>query len=253
MMRDPVLVHAAVANGQDARAGTTAWNSLYRVGAAAAVGVLLLLPIQMIVFVVAPPPTTVGDWFALYQRNPPLGLLAMDLLLIVDYVLAGLVILALGVALWRVSPALTLIAGALEFVALPTYLASTGAFEMLALSNAHAMAGTESERALLLAAGQALLVTWQGTAFAVSYTLSGVALLMISTVMWRSARFGRFTAATGMVAGAAGIVPASAGTVGLVLSLISLVPLVIWIVRVAHTLIHLAASSPAVARIAGEA
>src|SRR5690242_16808171 len=46
------------------------WKALYRIGAAAAVGVLALVPIQMFVFITNPPPDTVAGWFALFQRSP---------------------------------------------------------------------------------------------------------------------------------------------------------------------------------------
>jgi hypothetical protein len=94
---------------------------------------------------------------------------------------------------------------------------------------------------VLLAAGQALLVTWQGTAFAVGYILSGAALLIISVVMRRSTTFSKVTGYVGIVAGAAALVPANAGTVGLVLSLVSLVPLVVWLALVARQLFQLGA------------
>jgi hypothetical protein len=230
---------AAASTGRAAPAVMSTWASLYRVGALAAAGVLGLIPIQMIVYLVSPPPGAVADWFALFQRSSLLGLLSMDLLLMVDYVLLGLVLLALGAALWRVSPAITVIAVSFELIAVATYFASTAALEMLVLSNAHTAATTEAERAILLAAGQAMLVNWQGTAFAASYILSGVALLMISAVMLRSPDFGKRAGQVGIVAGAAGLVPASAGTLGLVLSLASLVPLVIWLVFVARTLFRL--------------
>lgn len=58
----------------------TAGATLYRLGAAAAIGVLVLVPLQMLVFGTTPPPDTVTGWFALFQRNALLGLLDMDLL-----------------------------------------------------------------------------------------------------------------------------------------------------------------------------
>ncbi len=194
----------------------------------------------MIVYVVSPPPSTVVNWFALFQRNPLLGLLAMDLLLIVDYALLGLVFLALWAALRRASPSFTAIALTLELVAVATYFSSTAAFEMLSLSHQHTAATTDAERAMFLAAGQAMLAIWQGTAFDVSYILSGIALLMISVVMLHSRMFSKVTASAGIVGRAAALVPSAAGTVGLILSLISLVPLVLWLILVARTLFHLA-------------
>ncbi len=50
------------------------------VGGAAALITVLFIPIQMIVFVVSPPPATVLDYFTLFQSNRLLGLLDLDLL-----------------------------------------------------------------------------------------------------------------------------------------------------------------------------
>src|SRR5687768_13094876 len=78
-----------------------AWKPLYRTGAWAAIAVLVLVPFQMLVFVAWPPPETAEGWFRLFERNVVVGLLDMDLLLIVDQVLIGVMFLAIAVALWR--------------------------------------------------------------------------------------------------------------------------------------------------------
>lgn len=53
----------------------------------AALAVLVLIPIQMVVFFIWPPRNSVIGWFTLFQDNAFVGLLNMDLLLIVDYLL----------------------------------------------------------------------------------------------------------------------------------------------------------------------
>ena len=140
----------------------------------------------MVVFFLWPPPNSVIGWFTLFQDNALVGLLDMDLLLIVDYLLLIGVFSALWASLRRANESLMAIALILQLVATATYLASTVAFEMLTLSNQYATATTEVERSIFLAAGQAMLATWQGTAFDVSYVLSGLAILIVSAVMLRS-------------------------------------------------------------------
>jgi len=193
----------------------------------------------MIVFFVWPPPSTVTGWFTLFQDNAFVGLLDMDLLLIVDYALMGIVFLALWAALRRASQSFMTIALTLELVGVATYFASTVAFEMLSLSNLYAAATTDAERATLLAAGQAMLATWQGTAFNVSYILGAVALLIVSVVMLRSHVFSKITAYVGVLASALMFVPPTAGTIGIFFSLISLVPTVIWLILIAQKLFRL--------------
>ena len=216
------------------------WRALYRIGAGAAWTVLALMPLQMIVFLLWPPPTTVDGWFTLFHQNPIVGLIDMDLLLAVDYVLLGLVFLALWAALRLLSPSLTTIAVAFELLGIATYFASATAFEMLTLSNQYAAAETNTERGILLAAGRSMLVTWQGTAFSASYLLAALALFAMSAAMLRSGIFSATTAYVGIIAGALNLVPPTVGTVGVMLSLVSLVPTVFWLILVARQLARLA-------------
>jgi len=226
-------------SAKDAETADSPWKGLYKVGGAAALTVLVFMPIQMIVFFVWPPPSTVLGWFTLFQDNALVGLLDMDLLLIVDYALMGMLFLALWAALRRVSQSFMAIALTLELVGVTTYFASTAAFEMLSLSNSYAAATTEAERSTLVAAGQAMIATWQGTAFNVSYILGAVALLVVSVVMLRSNVFSRITAYVGILASALMFVPPTVGTVGILFSLISLIPTVIWLILVARRLFQL--------------
>lgn len=214
------------------------WQTLHRVGGVTALAVLVLIPIQMVVFFLWPPPSSVIGWFTLFQDNALVGLLDMDLLLIVDYLLLIGVFSALWASLRKANESLMAIALILQLVATASYLASTAAFEMLSLSNQYATATTDAERSLFLAAGQAMLVTWQGTAFDVSYVLSALAVLIVSAVMLRSHLFSKVTGYVGLSAGVLMLVPPTAGFIGVIFSLLSLVPLVIWLALVARRLLR---------------
>jgi hypothetical protein len=206
----------------------------------AALAVLVLIPIQMVVFILWPPPNSVIGWFTLFQDNALVGLLDMDLLLIVDYLLLIGVFSALWASLRRANESLMAIALILQLVATATYFASTVAFEMLTLSNQYTTATTYAERSIFLAAGQAMLVTWQGSAFDVSYVLSALAILIVSAVMLRSHHhlFTKTTGYAGLSAGVLALIPPTAGTIGVVLSLVSLVPMVIWLALIARRLLR---------------
>ena len=65
--------------------------------------VVLIIPIQIIVFILYPPPTTTLEWFNLFQENRIIGLLDMDLLFIIDQLLFGFVILALYIKLRHIN------------------------------------------------------------------------------------------------------------------------------------------------------
>lgn len=66
-------------------------------------------------------------------------------------------LLALSAALRRFNPSLTLLAISLGFLGIAAYLAFNTAFSILSLSEQYAAANCKSQRAALLAAGQAML------------------------------------------------------------------------------------------------
>src|SRR6266498_1543068 len=79
------------------------WTALYRAGAAAALLSALFIPIQIVVFLVWPPPLdgTAVDWFTLLHNHRLAGLIDLDLLLVADNVLLIPILLALYVVLRR--------------------------------------------------------------------------------------------------------------------------------------------------------
>ena len=216
-----------------------AWKALYRVGGAAALTIVGLTAIQIIIFIALPPPGTVIGYFTLFHKNGLLGLLSLDLLYIVDTVLVVLIYLALYAALRRASPSFMAIALTLGLVGIAAYFASNTAFEMLSLSNQYAAATTDAQRSLFVAAGQAMLAIYTGTAFDVYYLLNAFATLIISGVMLRSAIFGKGTAYVGILVAVLMFVPSTAGTIGLYLALSSLVPTAIWLILIARRLFRL--------------
>jgi len=218
---------------------TSGWRSIYRIGAIAAVAVLALVPVQAAVFIVWPPPTTVSGFFSLFAQNAIVGLLALDLLLMASWILSALMFVALYAALRRTREAVVTVALIAELVALAMYFASNTAFSMLTLSQQYGAATTDADRTLLLAAGQAMLALYTGTAFNVSYLLSGVAALLMAGAMLRSGVFGTVTAYIGIAYAVLQVVPPTAGAAGMIVSLLSLAPMVLWIALIARTLFRL--------------
>jgi hypothetical protein len=243
----PSLIDSQVASAQPGNTSTagsagSVWKPLYRVGGGAALLAVVCIVAAIAVFLAWPPPTTVENWFALFQRNALLGLLDLDLLLVTSYVVMIPLYLALYVALRRVSRSFMTLALAFNMMGAALILAVNPGAAMLTLSDRYAAATTDAQRVTALVAGQALITNWSGTAFVVGYLLSGIAILITAAVMLRSGVFSKFIAYTGLVMGALMLVPASAGTVGLLLSLVSLAPTVIWLILIARRLFQLAAS-----------
>lgn len=181
------------------------WKDLYRVGGTCALIIAVLLVCEIIIFSIWPQPSTVIGYFTLFRGNWLVGLLDLDLLGMVGYVLFVPVILAFYVALRRVNEAFMAIATALFFVGISAYFATNTAFSLLSLSDQYAAATTEAERSMFLAAGQAMLTTFNVGAFQVSYVIVSAAWLMISVVMLRSRVFGRVAACSGILTGATAI------------------------------------------------
>jgi uncharacterized protein DUF4386 len=214
------------------------WKSLYKIGAAAALFGVAMIPIQMIVFIVWPPPDTAIGWFTLFQNSTIAGLLAFEGLFIVNAVLGILTALALYIALRRVNESLMAIATTLALVEAIALIVARPAFDMLYLSQHYAAATTDAQRSLYLAAGEAMWATFNGTAFHLSYNLFSIYLLIVPVVILRSSVFSRLTAYVGILAAILNwglYVP----KIGLFLSILSVVPLAIWLILIARRLFQL--------------
>lgn len=110
------------------------WKNIYKIATISAITIVTLIPIQIIIFVINPPPTEVIDYFKLFKNNSFLGLLSLDLLLIVDYILMIPIFLALYIVLRRISESFITLVTIVGFIAIVTYFSSNTAFNMLYLS-----------------------------------------------------------------------------------------------------------------------
>jgi len=156
------------------------------------------------------PPSTVIDWFALLQSHPLLGLTLMNLFDLVNYALVGLIFLALFASLRRTSESFMTIAVLLGLTGITTYFASNQAFTMLSLSNQYTAAVSDVQRAMFLAAGQAVLAIHQNNSFTgmgiyVSFLLVSLSGLIISMVMLQSKVFGKGISYMGILANSLGL------------------------------------------------
>jgi len=211
---------------------------MYRAGGVAALAMLAIMAIQIIVYIIWPPPTTVEGFFALFASSKVLGLLSMDLLYLLNNAVLILIYMALYTALkpaGKTAMTISLLSG---LVGISAYFASNTAFEMLSLSGQYASATTESLKMIYMAAAEGMLAVYRGTAFLVYYVLNAIALLILAVVMFRSTFFSRGTAITGLISGVLMTIPSTAGTIGLIFSLASLVPWAVFLVLIARTFFH---------------
>ena len=207
------------------------WKGLLRVSAALGMLMLLLIPAQMAVYLLAPPPAGVEGFFALYAANGVLGLLSLDFLYLLNNGILIFLYLSLAVLLYAEKPSLTAAGLALGLIGVAAYFPSNPCFEMLTLSNRY-MVAAAAEQVRLLAAGEALLAGYTGTAFNVYYVFNALALLCLSGAMLHSRGLDRATAVWGLVSGVLMAVPSTAGLVGKILSVLSLVPWAVFLWRI---------------------
>ena len=226
-----------------AEATASRWKGLYNVAGVAALITVAVIPMAVAVYILWPPPAwsagAAGDWFTLFGSNWLLGLLHLDLLVMMGLVLSVPILLALYVALRRTGESAMIIATTVALVGVVLHLASNTAFEMYALSNGYAAANTDAERALFLAAGEATLAAYHGSAFHVSYILGYIAKIIVGAVMLRSVAFSKATAYLAILIGAVGFglyLP----TIGMFLSILAVLLIAVWHVLIARTFFRLA-------------
>jgi hypothetical protein len=118
------------------------------------------------------------------------------------------------------------------------FIAARPAIEMLYLSQAYAAAQTDGQRAMLLAAGEAKVAAFHGTAFYINYILGSVTGIVISMVMLQSTMFSRKTAYM-RIASSICDFGLFLPVVGMFISLLSVLFLAIWNIMIARRLFQL--------------
>ena len=183
---------------------TNQFKGLFKLcGWIALIQVVYSLVTMVILVLLGTPPTTAAETFNMLQENKFIALLRMDLLTALVYMpLFYLLLLGLFVALKETHLVPTAIAVLLGCAGVTLFLATPSVFSWLALSDKFAAATDEAQRNLLLAAGEAILVSdmWHGTGAIIGGVLIQVATTLISIIMLSSKAFGKSTAYVGIFA-----------------------------------------------------
>jgi hypothetical protein len=184
------------------------WKSIYMAGAVAAI-LTVLVAVAEIGITFLPgggrettSARTVIDWFMLYQTSPLMGMRNLGLL---NFFLVGLSVLfnyAIYGAHRLVERPLAGLALIVSIIGIAVFYATNRAFAMLALSNQYAAATSDTHRALLLAAGQAMLAVGEshtpGTFLA--FFISEIAGILIAVVMLKGKIFSQASGIVGILA-----------------------------------------------------
>lgn len=180
----------------DAQSRDLAWSGLYKTGGVTALVLVAIPLVQLVSFVVAPPPLedTAAEWFALFQQNAILGLLGFEFLLVIYSLLSGVLSLALFAALRPAARSLSTLFLVSSLIGAIAFILARPAFEMLYLSHQFTAAATESQKVIFLAAGEAMVAAFHGTAFWVSYILGSIGGFLIGAAILRASIFSKGTA-----------------------------------------------------------
>ncbi len=193
-------------------------------------GILMLIavPLQVIVYVVFPPPETVQGFFDLFEKSTLLGLLSLDFLYIISNLLLIPIYLGISAILLKKQPAITSLALVFGVISLSCYYPSNPAFDMLTLSKGYSVAAA-NETIVYLAAGETLLAQYVGTAYVAYYIIGAFSLLLFAYGLYQSTDIRKRIGLWGLISGVFMLIPASFGTVGMIFALLSLIPWCIFV------------------------
>ncbi len=212
------------------------WKDLYRIGGIACLLVAALITFAVIAYFIwpyTPGIVSTENILVRLQTDRLGGLIALDVLMLVIVLLNLLPLLALYVALRRVNESYALIALALGLIAVAALIEARPVAEMVSLSEKYAMATTAAARSQYLAAGDALLELFTGTAWMIETFCLVLSGLISSLLMLRSPIFGKTTAYVGIVTSLFGfgfVIP----VIGIPLLFVNTMLSVIWNILVAR-------------------
>lgn len=206
----------------------TWYRNIFRVAHPLTLAMLLLIPVQIVVFVAFPPPNSVEGFYELFRTQPFLGLLSLDLLYLLNNAILIVVYLAVFFLLVSSKPVTSILALVMGLVGIACYYPSNPSFEMLTLSK-HFFAAEPALSQIYLGAGEAVMAAYTGTAFNSYYVLNSVCLILFAYGFLTTPEYKRSIGIWGMASGLLMTIPSSAGTIGMVFSLLSLIPWMVFI------------------------
>jgi hypothetical protein len=199
-------------------------KTIYSTGLFALIFMLIMIPVQIVFYLLWPHPTEIHDWFILFNTNWIIGLISFDFLYLLSMVASIFLYIALFFALKESNKALSFFAIIIGLMGLAIFFPSNTSIEMLVTANQYMTAVTESEKTILLASGQTLYSIWKGTAYTVYYVFNGIALILFFISMMKNSKFRKATAYIGLSSGLLMLIPATAGIIGMTMALLSLIP-----------------------------
>ena len=197
---------------------------------------ILIIPIQVLIFMLIPMPEDALGFLTLMHDNPIMGLLHMDLMYILNNTFLIFFYFVLFMTLTPKHKTMINIALITGIIGAILYYTSNRSVEMFLLSNRYFNTTDPTLRLSYIAIAESYLDIWKGTTFNTYYVLSAISLILFSIEMLKSSFYKRSTGAIGLISGILMVVPSGFGMVGLIMSLLSLIPWIIFSVMVVISL-----------------
>ncbi|MBN2616828.1 MAG: hypothetical protein JXR64_00805 [Spirochaetales bacterium] len=202
----------------------TNWKPMYKTSAILTIIMLIIIPIQIIVFVLTPQPQTTLEWIDLFNTNSVLGLIHMDLLYLINNLILVFIYFSVFITLFKTNRNSITVAFTLGTIGLIAYISSNKAVEMYFLSREFLETSDNIIKSSLIASAKNMLLEWKGTSYVTYYFLGDITLFLISYAMFKSKNFSKITAVWAFISAIFMTIPANFGMIGLIFSLLSLIP-----------------------------
>lgn len=200
---------------------------------------VLIIPIQVLIFAISPMPEDGLGFINLMHENPLLGLLHMDLLYLLNNTFLIFFYFVLYITLKDHLNSILNIALITGIIGAILYFTSNRSVEMFLLSQRFFETQDSTLRSVYLGIAESYLDIWKGTSFNTYYILSAISLILFSIVMIKTDVYSKTTGIIGLISGILMSVPSGFGMIGLTMSLLSLIPWVIFSIMVVLKLNHL--------------
>lgn len=183
----------------------TCLKGIFRLGAAAAITALLLVLLDTMISMgggdVNPYTLSAVDWFKLYRDNSLVGLRMLGLINIISLTVCIPLYFALYSAHQQVCRTYAALALILYLVGAAVYISNNAAIPMNVLSSKYMAASTDAQRALIAAAGEAIVA--KGADFTpgsfTGFFFTEISGMAFSLIMLKGRVFSRSAAYFGMV------------------------------------------------------
>ncbi len=232
------------------------WRGLYKISGVATIVMMVFFLFDIIIWIaLGPYPSSAEGWFTLLQENRLVGLLLLSFPTLFGMMLYYLTFLGLYQILRRVNAAYAALAALFAFVGLAILLVTNMAYPMVFLSNQYAVAITESQKVLLLAAGEMKIATINTGMNMGGFLVEGAAVIF-SLLMLQSSVFGKTTAYLGIVGHGLDLVRILMNLaflpegIGAILLMIGGLPQLIWLILVGRKFFQLGQSELGVSQAA---